>query len=75
MKTQIVSIDYEITGSELIALLLESEEIKKHKPRFNHAQRRTPTHCGIFLNIDENGYMRLSIANNANSNSDPLTSF
>jgi DNA polymerase-3 subunit epsilon len=75
MKSQIVSIDYEITGSELVALLIESEEIKKYKPLFNTAQRRTPTHCGIYLTTDELGYMRLSVENNANTNTDPLTSF
>jgi DNA polymerase III subunit epsilon len=75
MKSQIVSIDYEITGSELIALLLESEEIKRHKPRFNTAQRRTPSHCGIFLFTDENGYMNLSVENNANQQKQPLTCF
>ncbi len=75
MKSQVVSIDYEVTGSELVALLLESEEIKRHKPRFNTAQRRTPTHCGIYQYTDENGYMRLTIENNAVSLSEPLTSF
>ncbi len=75
MKSQVVSIDYEVTGSELVALLLESEEIKRHKPRFNTAQRRTPTHCGIYQYTDENGYMRLTIENNAVSVSDPITSF
>lgn len=75
MKSQVVTVDYEITGSELIALLLESEEIKRHKPVYNIAQRRTPVHCGIYLYTDENGYMRLTIENNAESVSDPLTSF
>lgn len=75
MKSQVVAIDYEVTGSELIALLLESEEIKRHKPRFNTAQRRTPTHCGIYNYMDHNGYMCLSVENNANSDSEPLTSF
>lgn len=75
MKSQIVSVDYEITGSELIALLLESEEIKRHKPQFNLAQRRTPSHCGIYQYTDENGYLRLTIENNAISVSEPVTSF
>lgn len=75
MKSQVVSIDFEITGSELVALLLESEEIKRHKPLFNTAQRRTPVHCGIYQYTDEEGYMRLSIENNAGNISDPLTSF
>ncbi|HEX3007142.1 MAG TPA: exonuclease domain-containing protein [Bacteroidales bacterium] len=75
MKSQIVSIDYEITGSELVALLLESEEIKKNKPIYNHAQRRTPSHCGIFQYTDANGYICLSVENNELNNSSPLTSF
>ncbi len=75
MKSQIVSIDYEVTGSELIALLLESEEIKRHKPRFNYAQRRTPTHCGIYFYTDENGYMQFTIDEKASNGSEPLTFF
>ncbi len=34
------TIDYEATGSELSALLLESSLIKHHKPRYNSAIRR-----------------------------------
>ena len=33
-------ITYEVTGSELLALLLESEEIKRLMPKVNRAQRR-----------------------------------
>ncbi|HEA30605.1 MAG TPA: DNA polymerase III subunit epsilon [Leeuwenhoekiella sp.] len=33
-------IDYEVTGNELIALLLESEKIAKHYPKFNRAQKK-----------------------------------
>jgi DNA polymerase III subunit epsilon len=36
----IYSIDYEITGSELSALILESNLIKKNKPRYNSAIKR-----------------------------------
>lgn len=40
------NVDYVETGSELISLLLESEEIKKHKPRFNTARKKDVfTHC------------------------------
>ncbi|WP_029036929.1 exonuclease domain-containing protein [Salinimicrobium xinjiangense] len=34
------SIDHETTGSELVALLLEAECIRKYYPRFNRAQKR-----------------------------------
>ncbi|ANQ48929.1 GIY-YIG nuclease family protein [Flammeovirga sp. MY04] len=51
-----------ITGSELIALLLESDEIKKHQPRFNRAQRRTKQFFGIYKYIDDNNYINFRIA-------------
>ncbi len=41
MRAQIADISYEITGNELIALLRESHEIKKFKPLYNRAQRRS----------------------------------
>lgn len=41
MKAEIAAVRYEITGSELAALLLESHEIKRLKPLYNRAQRRT----------------------------------
>ncbi len=40
MKQNIADVDYKLTGSELVALLLESDEIKKQKPVYNRAQRR-----------------------------------
>ncbi|MBM3437340.1 MAG: hypothetical protein FJY07_14135, partial [Bacteroidetes bacterium] len=35
MRNEIADIGFELTGNELIALLLESNEIKKHTPRYN----------------------------------------
>ncbi len=35
MLNDLYSVNFVKTGSELIALLLESEEIKKHKPKYN----------------------------------------
>lgn len=40
MRDMIADLDWEVTGSELIALLLESAEIKKNKPLYNRAQPR-----------------------------------
>ncbi len=39
MLNELYNAEHELTGSELIALLLEAEEIKKHKPHFNRAQK------------------------------------
>ena len=35
MKSKIVDIDYELTGNELISLLLEADEIETHNPIYN----------------------------------------
>lgn len=61
MKSQVADIHYELTGSDLIACLLESNEIKKHMPVFNRAQRRSAKSFGLYSFEDENGYLRLSI--------------
>lgn len=37
---QVYKVDYELTGSELSALILESSLIKHHKPQFNSAIKR-----------------------------------
>ncbi len=59
LKETIADISYQITGSELVALLLESAEIKKYKPRFNKAQRRDKYLYGIFVRKDVKGYLHL----------------
>jgi DNA polymerase-3 subunit epsilon len=57
MRDLIADIEWETTGSELIALLKESYEIKRNKPLFNRAQRRTGFQWGIFSFTDEKGYI------------------
>lgn len=54
-------VDWEETGSELLALLRESEEIKKHKPRLNRAGRRNNNFAGIFDYVDLKGYRQIFI--------------
>lgn len=61
MKNQLVDVDYNITGSELVALLLESEEIKKNQPRYNQSQKRTYFNYGLYSFVDDNGYSNLKI--------------
>ncbi len=74
MRNQTAAISYELTGSELVALLLESDEIKKHKPKFNRAQRRSAFPWGLYKYTDDKGYLRLKIAKNENGDI-PLTTF
>lgn len=61
MKNAIFDVRYTVTGSELIALLLESSEIKKHQPIYNRAQRRTFFNYGLYSFYDEQGYLNLKV--------------
>lgn len=61
MKNDIHDIDFEVTGSELVALLKESEEIKQKQPYYNRAQKRTYFQYGLFTDQQIDGYIRLEI--------------
>lgn len=74
LRSMTADITWERTGSELIALLLESSEIKRLKPRFNRARRRTGYHWGIYSHTDERGYIRFSYRR-SNDNEIPLSLF
>jgi DNA polymerase-3 subunit epsilon len=74
MQLQVVTVTYEATGSELVALLKESEEIKRNKPIFNRAQRRTIFTHGLFSFTDENGYLNLKI-DKIDGQEKPITTF
>lgn len=54
MLNDLYNVDFVTTGSELIALLLESEEIKKHKPKYNRMRKSEEfSHCiDYFINND-----------------------
>lgn len=57
MRDLIADISWEVTGSELIALLRESFEIKDNKPFYNRAQKRSSFRWGIYSSTDNNGYI------------------
>lgn len=61
MRDQVRHVTCEVTGSDLIAQLLESNEIKKHKPVFNRSLRRTDFNYGLFSHTLEDGYIHLKI--------------
>ncbi|MBT8272191.1 MAG: exonuclease, partial [Bacteroidia bacterium] len=73
MQLQVAAVTYEETGSELIALLKESEEIKRVKPVFNRAQRRTIFTHGLFSYEDEHGYINLKVSKVSKSDSPIIT--
>jgi len=63
------NITFTETGSELLALLVESAEIKKIFPKYNRSQRRSQESIGLFSYEDRNGirhlaYNRLKLVSN-----------
>jgi DNA polymerase-3 subunit epsilon len=67
-------ISYQCCGTELMACILESAEIKKRWPVFNSSQKRWEDVYGLFVYEDQNGYQRLVIEKNK-SRLNPVTSF
>ncbi|MDT0644310.1 exonuclease domain-containing protein [Zunongwangia sp. F363] len=54
-------IDFETTGSELIALLLESDYILRHYPKYNRAQKKPTRTYQIINYINQRGIVQLAI--------------
>ncbi|MGJ7031378.1 exonuclease domain-containing protein [Niabella hirudinis] len=54
-------ISYEECGTELMAAVKESTEIKRLWPRFNASQKRREDLYGIISYEDQNGYLRLGV--------------
>jgi DNA polymerase-3 subunit epsilon len=74
IQALVSAVTYEKTGSELAALLKESEEIKKNKPIFNRALRRTIFTHALYSFTDENGYINLKI-DKADGKEEPIITF
>ena len=75
LMKEIIRIEYDLTGSELIALLRESQLIKLHKPVYNQQLKKSRFPYGLFDYYDENGYRRLYLALTSKKNEIPLISF
>jgi DNA polymerase-3 subunit epsilon len=74
IRNEIHHISYELTGNELIALILESQEIRRLWPKYNRAQKFRVEEWGIFDYEDRNGYRRFSV-NLVTRGSRPLKRF
>ncbi len=55
-------IDYKLTGNELVALLVESEHIRKHFPKFNRAQKWPVSAYQIISYENQRGLIQLALA-------------
>jgi DNA polymerase-3 subunit epsilon len=56
LMNRVADITHHITGSELLALLMESTEIKVHQPEINKVQRSREYPYFIYYYLDERGY-------------------
>ena len=74
IQTEVFTVTYDETGSELIALLKESEEIKINKPIYNRAQRKSIFQLALYAEKDKNGYINLKLQK-ADGRKKEITSF
>jgi len=61
IQREAFSVQYEETGSELIALLKECHEIKANKPVHNRALKKTIMPFSLYPETNANGYVALKI--------------
>ncbi|MEZ4802862.1 MAG: exonuclease domain-containing protein [Gelidibacter sp.] len=74
IQIQVAAVTYESTGSELVALLKESEEIKRINPILNRALRRNLFTHALYDFVDNYGYVNLKI-DKADGRKKPITTF
>ena len=67
-------IDFELSGSDLLALLMESDAIKHHYPKYNRSQKRNVQRYGIFTYQDRKGIFHLAF-NKIKMTPNPITIF
>ncbi|WP_117880442.1 exonuclease domain-containing protein [Aureibaculum luteum] len=58
--TETANITFELTGSELVALLLESHEIKRLYPKYNRAQKKNRASFGLTTYQDLSGIIHIT---------------
>lgn len=75
MQAEIARIEFELTGSELIALLYESKLVKNYKPIYNRQLRKNKFPYGLYHFQDERGYIHFYIDRTSKKIDLPLTTF
>ncbi|WP_344929271.1 exonuclease domain-containing protein [Aquimarina addita] len=61
IQDEVITVTYEITGSELVALLKENEEVKLNRPKYNRALRKIKFDHALYQFTDDHGYINLKI--------------
>ncbi|MEQ8925642.1 MAG: exonuclease domain-containing protein [Fulvivirga sp.] len=62
IRNEVHHIDYQLTGNELVALVLESQEIKRLWPKYNRSQKYISNQWGIYIYEDREGYKRFNVS-------------
>ncbi|MEK7253732.1 MAG: exonuclease domain-containing protein, partial [Bacteroidota bacterium] len=62
LQALVHDVSWELTGSELVALLVESQEIKRIRPAVNRAQRNSQFPFVIHAWHDQQGYLCFDVA-------------
>lgn len=61
IQLEVFDVTYEETGTELIALLKEAEEIKVNKPKHNRSLKKSIFPWSLYSEKDRNGYIAIKI--------------
>lgn len=72
MCRETAHVDYELSGTEIIALLMEDSAIKHHFPQFNQAAKRVVKTFAVFTYTDRKGIAHLAY-NETKATPNPLT--
>jgi DNA polymerase-3 subunit epsilon len=64
LKAEIHDVSWELTGSEFLAYLLETLEIKRLWPKYNRAQKYKSRQWALFQYEDNQGYIRFQVSKN-----------
>lgn len=61
IQKEVASVTYDTTGNELFALLKENAAIKRIKPKYNSALKKSIFQYGLYQSQDKQGYLRLKL--------------
>ncbi len=75
MASKVAQVDFELTGSELIAIIKESELIKAMLPIYNRLGRRPTNMYGLFEGQSPEGYKTFELAKLNARQEDPVGSY
>ena len=74
LKAEVADLQWQLTGSEFMALLIETLEIKRLWPKYNSAMKMPKTLWGLFHYQDGSGFYRFQISK-VTKNLRPLETF